>query len=260
MGGTTYIAEQLLDATDNARQFLSKHSAQTPQLHMRDLSEEDAATAQRLADACSMSCMQIWGAAIHHDVAQHIHSTLAQHVKHELAPVQAPARRSAKRRSAARATAAPAWQPNGSFSPLLAALDDTSNARDERLVSIIERLPVEGHSCGLEGPDDDSEGVDDLLVGTSYPHIPAEEPQQLLQGSWDSLAHLKYTAPAPVATARLRSTGSNPSGRFNAPEAAVAIEQLRQGQDPDKLLALAQRCDSTALHAVPVLLMTRSQL
>ena len=73
-------ASQLHESAARARLFLSTLPAS--HVSMGDLPQAEAATACNLADSCAASCMQLWAASLHYDVAPQISAKLAQHTQH----------------------------------------------------------------------------------------------------------------------------------------------------------------------------------
>ena len=281
--GARRIAQKLCATVETVRQFLATHYLLATEMAMHHLSEDDAATARRLASACTTSCMQIWAAGIHDDVAQHIHSMLAQH---ELALVEASARGNARgsgqglQSLLSQATVATSGFTAAGFADLLSAVYAPQDPRSEGFVSVIDRSTPGVEPVAL------GSGVDDLLMGASSPQLLPAGPRgvlhpisnatgDLIEGRLLSALGIRGTSLVPGATAAppQHLQGSSCSESSVTPEATVpmaaqwnagvleggAADPFWQGQDTEKLLALAQRCNSTACalpHCAPCLYFT----
>ena len=81
-GVTCAVVRKLYLDAEKAQRFLATLHA-TQHTSLDDLPDEHLPTVERIAGSCAASCMQLWAAVIHYDVAPEIFPTLAQHPQHE---------------------------------------------------------------------------------------------------------------------------------------------------------------------------------
>ena len=257
------VRKLYLDAEEAQRFIAMLHATQHTSLD--DLPDKHLATVGRIARSCAASCMQLWAAVIHYDVARVIVPTIAQHPQHEqhfppdAAPADAtrgaygrvckavatPAQEQVAHNGAQSAPTGGSAPPTGSLPPLPKDAQCSVYSKGaERSICDGKLLPEADLPEDLGGLDKD---LDDLRVGLHHTQSPRSPPSALRPLYGDvalvlgALQPPKGAAPGSFNALEVPDTAMQGDG---VQMVAAVDASLRQGHDPKNVLALAHRCSS----------------